>query len=182
VQAHVSAVYVAGSATTAGKLRSGLRTAGLNPQFLAHGNTMDPEFLTAAGAAADGALLTCTCAAAVAPADLSLNDHIGVPTQVFSSTYASRFHTQPGPLSAEAYDAANALLKALSPTTSSVALAAVNDTVLNGASKRIQFQRTGDLSGVGVFITEVCHRQFVPLGDYFYANSLPNCSAGRQEG
>jgi branched-chain amino acid transport system substrate-binding protein len=181
VQDHVDAVYVASSAATAGKLRGELRTAGLNPQFLAHGNTMDPAFLTAAGAAADGAFLTCTCAAA-ASADLSLNDHIDVPTQVFSSAYASRFHTQPGPLSAEAYDAANALLAALSPTTPSVVLATLNDTVFNGASKRIQFQRTGDLSGVGIFIAEVCHRQFVPIGDYFYAKPLPDCSAGRQEG
>src|SRR5690606_42018840 len=53
------AVYFAGYYAEAGALVSQLRSGGYDGLFMSGDGTLDPGFVEAAGAAADGAVLTC---------------------------------------------------------------------------------------------------------------------------
>ena len=66
---------------------------------------LDPAFLEAAGASADGVLATCPCA------DLSTSTDIAA--RRFIQDYQSDYGLAPGPYAVEAWDAAHLILQAL---------------------------------------------------------------------
>ncbi len=138
---NAQAVFFGGYYQAAGILVKQLRDAGVTATFVGPDGTEDPGFVTAAGAsAANGAILT----APAAP----INQVNG--GAAFQTAYKAAFGQDVGLYSVEAYDAANALLKAISlgKTTRS----AINDYLNNGLdyqglSKTLKFDSTGELAG-----------------------------------
>lgn len=138
---NAQAVFFGGYYQAAGVLVKQLRDAGVTATFLGPDGTEDPGFVTAAGAsAAEGAILT---APAAPIAQVS-----GGPA--FQTAYKAANNQDVGLYSVEAYDAANAFLKAISlgKTTRS----AINDYLNNGLnyqglSKVLKFASNGELSG-----------------------------------
>ncbi|MFI1913890.1 ABC transporter substrate-binding protein [Nocardia sp. NPDC020380] len=83
------AVFYAGYYTESGGLLQQLRAAGSTAVFASGDGSFDPGFLSGAGSAASGALLSCLCGPASAPFDFD---------------YRTLINTAPGVYSPEAYD------------------------------------------------------------------------------
>ncbi|URN16584.1 MULTISPECIES: bifunctional serine/threonine-protein kinase/ABC transporter substrate-binding protein [Streptomyces] len=130
---------------------------------------LDERFLTAAGEAAEGWL-------AVAPAA----DPALLPAgAAFTAAHRRRFGGAPARYSVEAYDTANMFLAGLErlgtarPTRAAL-LTAVRGTPYQGITKRLAFEKTGELTisrNNGIFLWRVERSAFrcegpVPLGTY----------------
>src|SRR5690606_35188968 len=119
------AIYFAGYYAEAGLLVSQLRSGGYDGLFMSGDGTLDPGFVEAAGAAADGSVLTCPCA----PAD-----------EEFAAAYEESAGQAPGTYSTEGYDAANILLQGIVDGNLDRAslLEWVNNYDADGITKHIQ--------------------------------------------
>ncbi|GGO86975.1 branched chain amino acid ABC transporter substrate-binding protein [Nocardioides phosphati] len=128
-------VFVGGYYGDSGLLAKKLRQAAWKGIFESGDGSEDPGFVDQAGAAgAEGAILT----AAAAPA-----------TADFTSKYeAANGGKAPGLYSAEAYDAATALLNGIDSgaTTRSALLDYVNSYDKPGVTKQIKFTKTGEVT------------------------------------
>jgi branched-chain amino acid transport system substrate-binding protein len=136
-----TAVFFGGYYQAAGVLVKQMRDAGVTATFLGPDGTEDPGFVTAAGAsAAEGAILT----APAAPIDQVAGG------AAFKAAYQTAFGQAVGLYSVEAYDAANAFLKAISlgKTTRSAINAYLNNGLdFQGLSKTLKFAANGELAG-----------------------------------
>jgi len=132
------AVYFAGYYAEAGLLASQLRSGGYEGLFMSGDGSLDPGFVEAAGAAADGAVLTCPCA----PAD-----------EEFATAYEESAGQAAGTYSTEGYDAMNIFLQGLleGNTDRESMLAWVNGYDAEGITKHIQFDETGEVAEVVVY-------------------------------
>jgi branched-chain amino acid transport system substrate-binding protein len=157
--ANVDAVYFGGYYSAAGKLVKQLRDGGVQGTFMSGDGTLDAQFITGGGAAAEGALLTCTCSSAVGSTDPAV--------QKFATDYKAKFNVDPATYSAEGFDATNAFLQAIDAGKTSTS--DINDFVtkidFKGVSKQIKFTDTGELSGNLLFVTEVKDGKLAFLGD-----------------
>jgi branched-chain amino acid transport system substrate-binding protein len=157
--ANVDAVYFGGYYSAAGKLVKQLRDGGVQGTFMSGDGTLDAQFITGGGAAANGALLTCTCSSAVGSTDPAV--------QKFATDYKAKFGVDPATYSAEGFDATNIFLQAIDAGKTSTS--DINDFVTNidfkGVSKQIKFQPNGELSGDLLFVTEVKDGKLAFLGD-----------------
>jgi branched-chain amino acid transport system substrate-binding protein len=157
--ANVDAVYFGGYYSAAGKLVKQLRDGGVQGTFMSGDGTLDAQFITGGGAAADGALLTCTCSSAVGSTDPAV--------QKFATDYKAKFNTDPATYSAEGFDATNAFLQAIDAGKTSTS--DINDFVssidFKGVSKQIKFNPNGELSNDLLFVTEVKDGKLAFLGD-----------------
>lgn len=157
--AGVDGIFYAGYYSDASKFIKQLRDAGVQATFMSGDGTLDQKFVSGAGAAANGAILSCTCSSAVGSSDPAV--------QKFEADYKAKFNAEPATYSAEGFDAANALLKAIKAgkTTTS----GINDYLktisFQGVSKPIKFNSVGELAAANVFITEVENGQLKFLGD-----------------
>lgn len=148
-------VFFTGAAVTAGQLVERLQTAGFSGRFL--GGVSDAgEFLAAAGpAAAEGSYLACACTSTTDNPD----------AQAFNAAYLAQFGSSPGAWSAEAYDATNALLKAIK--SGDMTPAAVNGFLAtvdySGITRTIKFMPDGDWAGQTVYIFKVESGQVVQV-------------------
>ncbi len=132
------AVYFAGYYAEAGALVSQLRSGGYDGLFMSGDGALDPGFVEAAGAAADGAVLTCPCA----PAD-----------EEFSAAYEESAGQEPGTYSTEGFDALNILLQGLlkGNTDRASMLEWVNSYDAEGITKHMKFDETGEVAEVVVY-------------------------------
>jgi branched-chain amino acid transport system substrate-binding protein len=157
--ASVDAVYFGGYYSAAGKLVKQLRDGGVQGTFMSGDGTLDAQFITGGGAAAEGALLTCTCSSAVGSTDPAV--------QKFATDYKAKFNVDPATYSAEGFDATNAFLQAIDAGKTSTT--DINDFVtkidFKGVSKQIKFTDTGELAGNLLFVTEVKDGKLAFLGD-----------------
>jgi len=157
--ANVDAVYFGGYYSAAGKLVKQLRDGGVQGTFMSGDGTLDAQFITGGGAAANGALLTCTCSSAVGSSDPAV--------QKFASDYKAKFNVDPATYSAEGFDAANIFLQAIDAGKTSPS--DINDFVskidYKGVSKQIKFDSNGELAGNLLFVTEVKNGKLAFLGD-----------------
>jgi len=157
--ANVDAVYFGGYYSAAGKLVKQLRDGGVQGTFMSGDGTLDAQFITGGGAAANGALLTCTCSSAVGSTDPAV--------QKFATDYKAKFNVDAATYSAEGFDATNIFLQALDAGKTSTS--DINDFVsaidFKGVSKQIKFQPNGELSGDLLFVTEVKDGKLAFLGD-----------------
>ena len=157
--ANVDAVYFGGYYSAAGKLVKQLRDGGVQGTFMSGDGTLDAQFITGGGAAANGALLTCTCSSAVGSTDPAV--------QKFATDYKAKFGVDAATYSAEGFDATNAFLQAIDAGKTSTS--DINDFITNidfkGVSKQIKFQPNGELSGDLLFVTEVKDGKLAFLGD-----------------
>jgi branched-chain amino acid transport system substrate-binding protein len=157
--ANVDAVYFGGYYSAAGKLVKQLRDGGVQGTFMSGDGTLDAQFITGGGAAANGALLTCTCSSAVGSTDPAV--------QKFATDYKAKFNVDPATYSAEGFDATNIFLQAIDAGKTSTS--DINDFVsaidFKGVSKQIKFEQNGELAGDLLFVTEVKDGKLAFLGD-----------------
>jgi branched-chain amino acid transport system substrate-binding protein len=157
--ANVDAVYFGGYYSAAGKLVKQLRDGGVQGTFMSGDGTLDAQFITGGGAAANGALLTCTCSSAVGSTDPAV--------QKFATDYKAKFKVDPATYSAEGFDATNIFLQAIDAgkTSTSDINTFVSAIDFKGVSKQIKFDPNGELAGNLLFVTEVKDGKLSFLGD-----------------
>jgi branched-chain amino acid transport system substrate-binding protein len=157
--ANPDVVFFAGYYSAAGKLVKQLRDGGVQGTFMSGDGSLDAEFIKGAGAAANGALLSCPCSSAVGSTDPAV--------QKFATDYKAKFNVDPATYSAEGFDATNAVLQAIDAGKTDPA--DINDFVtkidFKGVSKQIKFAPNGDLASDLLFITEVKDGKLAFLGD-----------------
>jgi branched-chain amino acid transport system substrate-binding protein len=143
--AKADAVFYAGYANEAGPFLKQLRAAGLKVPFVGPDGLYGADFVAAAGRrTAEGVVVTCPCQPTTAPA-----------ARAFVRSYRAEFGRSPGAYCAETYDAARILAQAIAAdtprsTTREGVEEFVDDYAAPGVTKRIQFDRRGDLAGAAV--------------------------------
>lgn len=154
--ARPSAVFYGGYYSGASRLVKQLRAAGYRGVFMSGDGSDDPRFVTAAGKAAEGAYVSCACAD---PAQMH-------SASSFVSSFKSMFHTDPGIFAAEAYDATNFVLAAISAGDTTPV--AVNDYLAsnsyNGITKTIKFLPDGNVSAGTIYVSQVKNGKIVQVG------------------
>jgi len=128
--------------TEAALLLQQLRDAGYTGTFAGPDGIKDPQFIKAAGQAADGAILSCPC---------------GPAGGAFADEYTKKFGQAPGTYSLEAYDLATILLKGID--SGAVTREALLDYVRNysgqGVARMYQWTPTGELTSNMIWIYKV---------------------------
>jgi branched-chain amino acid transport system substrate-binding protein len=136
-------VFFGGYYEAAGRLAKQLKDAGIDAQFISGDGSKDDGFMAAAGAAAEGAILTCTCAPAEAlekGAD-------------FVTAYTEAYDLAPGTYAAESFDSANFLLAGIAAgnTDRESLLEYINSTTFPGITKDVEFDETGEVTSTAVY-------------------------------
>lgn len=153
-------IFYGGYYSEAGRLRKQLVDGGVRARFLSGDGSLDPGFVTAAGAAAaEGALVTCACKLATADAGGELGE--------FARTYRQVNNANPGTYSTEGYDAANILIAGIRDGKTD--RRALLDHVENlgtyeGVGKTVNFEPNGNIRATGVFVYEVKGGKLTELG------------------
>ena len=157
--ANPDVVFFGGYYSAAGKLVKQLKDGGVQGTFMSGDGTLDAQFINGGGAAANGALLSCTCSSAVGSTDPAV--------QKFAADYKAKFNVDPATYSAEGFDATNAVLQAIDAGKTDPS--DINDFVTSidfkGVSKQIKFDANGELANDLLFITEVKDGKLSFLGD-----------------
>ncbi len=135
-------VFYGGYYAAAGILAKQLKDGGVNATFMGPDGVEDPKFVSAAGAAAEGAIL-------LAP---------GTPSDKLPSSFATAYKAlngqAPGLYSVEAYDAANAILQGIKAgnTTRAAMETYLNGVDYKGLTVEVKFNPTNHESGAAVVI------------------------------
>jgi branched-chain amino acid transport system substrate-binding protein len=140
-----AAIFYGGYYAEAGKLAKQLRDAGVESTLVFGDGVKDVGYIEAAGPAAEGSIITCTCADGGSNAD-------------FAAAYGEQFPGEtPQTYAAEAYDAANAFLAAI--TSGAADRAAVLEFLKSydaaGVTKQIKWDETGEVAGNAVYSYKV---------------------------
>ena len=159
----VHTVYYAGYDVNAALLAKALVHAGYTGVRISGNGVFDSLFTRRAGAAGNGYYATCGC----------MTKYSSPAQRAFAHAYRAKYHTAPPKLAAEAYDATNAVIRAIRSAvaaghTSRVAVNAVLGSVnFAGVSTRVAFARDGDIarSAARVNLFQVRHQSFAELGD-----------------
>jgi branched-chain amino acid transport system substrate-binding protein len=149
-----SAVYWAGYYAEGGLLVKQMRAAQLNIPFVAADGSVDPAFISTAGAAANGTY------ASIARTSQFLR---GSAAQKFTSQYQAKFGSAPGPYSAYGYDAIEALAAAAKQAKSidpSKVISALHSLHISGLTGSISFAANGARQGASFVILEVVNGQY----------------------
>jgi branched-chain amino acid transport system substrate-binding protein len=129
------------------------RAAGLKSTFMSDDSCVDPEFIKAAGAQADGSFLTFAPDPEKAPS-----------AKAFLEKYRARFG-EPGPYCVYTYVAANVLLSAIQKTgaTDGAQIAdALRRDAFDTAMGQIQFDENGDITNDFYVMWTVRDGKFAP--------------------
>ena len=128
-----------------------LRAAGWKGTFVAADGVKDDGFTKAAGAASEGAVVTCPC-------------HPPDQAPEFAAAYKKAYNSDPATYSAEGYDAANVLLQGIADgnTERSKLLDWVNNYDEDGLTKHIKWDDTGEVSEVIIYAYKVENGKIVP--------------------
>jgi branched-chain amino acid transport system substrate-binding protein len=115
----------------------------------------EPQLITTLSNPADGngVLVTCACSSQYPAA--------------WTAAYTKLAGEAPGPYSAEAFDAANVIIQAISKSktvTRPNVLAQVKKTNYVGITKTIKFNSAGDVAGTAIFVSKVENGKLVQLG------------------
>ena len=155
--AKADVIFYGGYYGQAGKLKKQLTDATVTSKFISGDGSLDTGFITAAGAQAEGALISCPC-------NLATESSTGA-LATFATDYKTKFGQDAGTYSSEAYDAANILMNGIKAgnTTRAKLLAYVEALkTYNGISKKIEFQDNGNLKATTVYFFDVKNGKFVP--------------------
>ncbi|MEV4415384.1 branched-chain amino acid ABC transporter substrate-binding protein [Catellatospora sp. NPDC049609] len=136
------AIAYGGYTNEAAPLLKQLRAAGITAKFVGFDGLYDPGFVSGAGAAAEGAIVTCPCL----PADKAGG--------TFAADFQKEYGVAPGSYGAEGFDAATVFLEAFKAgkTARADILAFVKAYDKQGVSKYIKFDTTGDVDKTKVVI------------------------------
>ena len=152
----VQAVYWTGYYAQWALLVKQARAAGLNKVvYVGADSTVDPAFISGAGAAANG-----TYATIVRTTQLLK----GKQANLFTRQYRAKFHSAPGPYSAFGYDAMNTLAAAARKAHSiapAKVIAALHKIHLNGLTGPVSFTKAGARVGAKFVVLEVKHGAYV---------------------
>ena len=160
--AEADAVVFGGGPARAAKLARALRSAGWSGARLATQRALDPRFLTAAGDAADGWVFATV-----------FLDPTRVPAaKSFVTAYRARFGTSPPWYSAEAYDAALFVARAMTTLGPSGAqrgaiAGRLRETDYRGITKRLHYDASAyRYSRDGMYLFQVSDGRLRWLGQY----------------
>jgi len=148
------AIFYGGYYAEAGKLAKQLRDAGVTATLVFGDGVKDQGYIDAAGPAADGSIITCTCADGASNAE-------------FAAAYTAKFPGEtPQTYGAEAYDAAKAFLAAIAAgkTDRAGVLEFLGTYDAAGVTKQIKWDATGEVAGNAVYAYKVDAGKIVPLG------------------
>ena len=141
---NADALFFGGYYAEAALIVKQLRAAGWKGTFVAADGVKDDGFIKAAGAAAEGAVVTCPCVPPDAAPD-------------FAAAYKKAYNGDPATYSAEAYDAANVFLDGIKAGKTS--LADMNSFIgsydKQGVTKQIKFDEHGEPAAVSVWAYKV---------------------------
>jgi branched-chain amino acid transport system substrate-binding protein len=137
--AGVDAVVFGGYYSQGGPLAKQLKEGGINAQFIGPDGVNDPGFVSAAGTAGEGAILT----APSAPAEV-----VEGATE-FAAEYKRRFNEDVGLYALEAYDAAKMYLQCIEEgnTTREKIESCIDGIEYKGLTKTYKFASNGELDG-----------------------------------
>jgi branched-chain amino acid transport system substrate-binding protein len=157
--ANPAAVFYGGYYAEAGRFRKQLVDAGVRAAFISGDGTLDPGFITAAGAqAAEGSRIACPC-------NLALESSTG-SLKTFYDNYKAKIGKEPGLYSPEGYDAAKILIQGIKAgNTDRAKLLQYVEGIqrFEGVSKTIEFETNGNLVRREFFVFQVRGGKFAPL-------------------
>jgi branched-chain amino acid transport system substrate-binding protein len=135
-----------------------LRAAGYTGNIISGDGSKDDQLIKQAGAASDKVYLTCPCG----PTPANPN------ADKFNSAYKTKFKSDPGTYSAEAYDAANTIIAAIKSLNGDVTreklAAAVKSTTYEGITHTIKFDAKGEGGTGDIFVYQVTGGKINLLG------------------
>jgi branched-chain amino acid transport system substrate-binding protein len=136
--------FYGGYYSNASKLAKQLKDGGFTGQFVAADGVKDDGFIKGAGAAAEGAIVTCPCL----PPDQAPD---------FATAYKKAYNSDPATYSAEAYDAANVFLAAIKAgkTSSKDMMDFISSYDQKGVTKQVKFDAKGEPAEVTVWAYKV---------------------------
>jgi branched-chain amino acid transport system substrate-binding protein len=146
-----SVFFYGGYYSNASKLAKQLKDGGFTGTFVAADGVKDDGFIKGAGAAAEGAIVTCPCL----PPDKAPE---------FAAAYKKAYNSDPATYSAEAYDAANVFLAAIKAgkTSSADMTAFIGSYTAQGVTKNVKFDAKGEPAEVTVWAYKVTGGKIVP--------------------
>jgi branched-chain amino acid transport system substrate-binding protein len=148
--ANPDAVFYGGYYSQAGPLAKQLKDGGVTALFMSGDGTKDAKFLSLAGDAAEGSIITCTCSP---------------PPDQFTTAYKAKFNTDPSTYAPEAYDSALAELTAIA--AGKTTRADINDYLktidVPGVTKQIKFDDKGEAAPGAVFVYKVQNGQLTNI-------------------
>lgn len=157
-QIEVDAIFLAGEIPVAGHLIAEMRRMGLTQPILGGDAMSFPALIGAAGPAAAEGTVVAAAFHAREPRE---------EVQRFTRAFRARYQADPDPAAAVAYDAVNALARAIeqteSPTPDAVAAALRDLPPWEGVTGRIAFDEQGDMVGRDVVKLVVQDGRFEPL-------------------
>ncbi|MGH8884202.1 MAG: branched-chain amino acid ABC transporter substrate-binding protein [Egibacteraceae bacterium] len=140
-------IFYGGYYAESGRLLKQLRDAGVQAMFVSGDGSRDPQFVSVAGPAAEGAYLTCPCA----PIEEVTNG------AAFRDAYRKALNVEPGTYSTESYDSTNVILQAIKANkTGRASINQFLDSVdYTGITKQIKFDKTGEVGDQRIFMYQV---------------------------
>jgi branched-chain amino acid transport system substrate-binding protein len=156
--ANVDAVYYAGYYSQAGPFAKQLKDGGVTATFASGDGTLAPEFITGAGAAAEGSYITCPCAL--------INDTATGDAATFYTDFKEAYDLEPGTYAPEGFDAATIFINGIKDgnTTAEALAPLVSAADFTGISKQIAFESNGNLKGGSIFVYKVEDGKYVSIG------------------
>ena len=156
--ANVQAVFYGGYYAQGGPFAKQLKDGGVTATFLSGDGTLSPAFVAGAGAAANGAVLSCACSL--------INNAATGASKTFYSAYKAAFNAEPGTYSPEGYDAATAFIDAIKAGKTDTASieTSINAANFEGVSKHIEFESDGNIKGGTILIYQVVNGVITGLG------------------
>ena len=156
--ADVDAVFYGGYYAQAGALAKQLQDGGVTAKFVSGDGSLDPAFIEGAGAAAEGAYLSCACAI--------INDAATGAQGTFYTDYTEKWDLEPGTYSPEGYDAATLMINAIKEgkTTPADILSFLSTATLEGVSKDIAFEENGNIKGGTILMYKIVDGKIAPIG------------------
>ncbi|HEY9476677.1 MAG TPA: branched-chain amino acid ABC transporter substrate-binding protein [Mycobacteriales bacterium] len=144
--ANVDAMYYAGYYQGASLFAKSLKAVGYSCLAMSDDGTNDDQFIKGAQDSAEGWLFTCPCADA----------RVDPKAKSFLDAYKTEFNADPGTYSPESYDAANAIIAAMSTISGDVTrdkvVEAVKKVDYAGLTKQVKFEPNGEVSGKTIFV------------------------------
>ena len=156
--ADVDVVFYGGYYSQAGPFAKQLKDGGVTAQFVSGDGSLDPAFVEGAGAAADGAYLSCTCAL--------INDASTGDQETFFNDYTEAFKVDPGTYSPEGFDAATIFIDGIKAgkTDRAGLLEYVSGVDFEGVSKQIKFEENGNIAGGTVLVYKIVDGKITAIG------------------
>ena len=156
--AGVDAIFYGGYYAQAGPFAKQLKDGGVTARFVSGDGSLDPAFITGAGAAAESAILSCACAL--------INAAATGTSKTFYDAYQAAFSAEPGTYSPEGYDAATVFINGIKEgkTTRADLAGYVGGVNFAGVSKQIQFETNGNIKGGTILMYEVKSGKIVAIG------------------